>query len=90
MNLSTDLKLSKRVLGIDNTQSESIGIRNTQLSTGTSISKPIVGIGNRYRVDINRHFEFFWLEFCSFFMRPSYVASICATRVFDDVKQYFN
>jgi len=74
MNLSTDLKLSKRVLGIDNTQSEGIGIRNTQLSTGTSISKPVVGIDNRYRVDINRHFEFFWLELSQFFMRPSYVA----------------
>lgn len=66
MNLSTDLKLSKRVPGIDITQSEGTGIRNTQLSTGTSISKPMIGIDNRYRVDINRHFEFFWLEFRSF------------------------
>lgn len=40
MNLSTDLKLSKRVPGIDNTQSEGIGIRNTQLSTSMSISEP--------------------------------------------------
>lgn len=72
MNLSTDLKLSERVPGIDNTQSESIGIRNTQLSTGMSISKPIAGTDNRYRVDINRHFEFFWLEFLAvFFTRPS-------------------
>lgn len=66
MNLSTDLKLSERIPGIDNTQSEGIGIRNTQLTTGSSISKPIVGIDNRYQVDINRHFEFFWLEFCRF------------------------
>ena len=33
---------------------------------GSSISKPIVGIDNRYQVDINRYLKFFWLEFCSF------------------------